>query len=447
MRSSHLVEIRDQKRVFDDFFKVDEVIVSHQQKNGKMSDGQRRLIFERGDAVAILPYNYDTHSVTVVDQFRVPALMARRRDNPATTLGWITETVAGMIGDDETPEEAIIRETKEEIGYQITNPEPICTFFSSPGGTSERIFLYFASVTDADKVGEGGGVKDEDIRVLERPAHELFAQLAEGKIEDPKLAIAAYWLQERLRKVEPLKHSRMRFKLKGGPERIIGYHTGSIENVKDVSAWVNSENTNMMMDRFLGKSVSATVRFLGANKDGGNVVDDTIQDSLRSVMGERARVPIGEVLVTESGMLWSDNKVERIFHVATVDGTPGKGFGGGTTPAKLAECVTEVLKRAHRENTSLLRYARNKVFGWLLGEKHLDSILFPMMGAGDAGLQIETVAEALIPAALDYFSNNPKSSLKEVYFLAFRSREKSACERVFRRHCDGKEKTLERLGP
>jgi hypothetical protein len=46
-----------------------------------------RLVFERGDAVAALLYEPDTHTVIMVDQFRVPTLIARRRDNPATTDG------------------------------------------------------------------------------------------------------------------------------------------------------------------------------------------------------------------------------------------------------------------------------------------------------------------------------------------------------------------------
>src|SRR5262245_21102407 len=135
---------------------------------------------------------------------KVPALIARRRDNPATTDGWIMEAVAGMIDIGETAEEAIIRETLEETGYRISKPELICKFFSSPGGTSERIFLYFSEVREADRIGEGGGVPGEDVRVVRRSTHELFAQLERCQIEDPKLAIAAYWLQGHIGRVKAL---------------------------------------------------------------------------------------------------------------------------------------------------------------------------------------------------------------------------------------------------
>jgi nudix-type nucleoside diphosphatase (YffH/AdpP family) len=204
MPGTRKVEIRKQTRLFDDFFKVDEIVVAHEQRDGMMSSDQRRLVFERGDTVAAVLYEPDTQTVIMVDQFKVPTLIARRRDNPATTDGWITEAVAGMIDPGETAEEAIIRETLEETGYRISKPELICKFFSSPGGTSERVFLYFSEVSEVDRVGEGGGVPGEDVRVVRRSAHELFAQLEKRQIEDPKLAIGAYWLQTHISRTNQL---------------------------------------------------------------------------------------------------------------------------------------------------------------------------------------------------------------------------------------------------
>ncbi len=189
--------IARQQRLFDDFFKIDELLVTHRQIDGTTSSVQRRLVFERGDSVAVLLFNRDRRTVVLVEQFKAPALIARRRDDPATTDGWLVEPLAGMIDTGEAPEAAAIRETLEETGYRIREPELIGRFFVSPGGTSERVFLYFAEVGDADRVGMGGGIDDEDIKVLEIGLEELFEQLARGLIEDAKLAIGAYWLQNR----------------------------------------------------------------------------------------------------------------------------------------------------------------------------------------------------------------------------------------------------------
>jgi ADP-ribose pyrophosphatase len=424
MPGSLKAEIQKQTRLFDDFFKIDEVLVSHERRDGTMSPSERRLIFERGDSVAVMLYNPDTHAVVMVNQFKVPALIARRRDNPAATDGWITEAIAGMIDGGETAEEAVIRETLEETGYKIEKPELICKFFSSPGGTSERIFLYFAQVSEADRIGKGGGLEGEDVRVVQRSAHELFEQLEKKQIEDPKLAIAAYWLQDHIRRMKPLKPETMKFAIKDKPDRIVGYKTGTIEDVRGVSIWVNSENTDMMMDRFIGKTVSAKIRYLGANKEEDSVLDDTIQESLRGVVGERAHVKIGTVLVTESGMLFGSHQVERIFHVATVEGGPGSGVKAD--PDKLKHCVERVLSRVEQENRKLPRIVR---------KRFLTTIVFPMLGAGDGGLSIESVAESLIPVAIDYLRNNPNPSLQEIYFLAFKSRDRSACDRVLEAFC------------
>ena len=57
MNASRRVEISSQKRLFDDFFKIDELIVVHQRYDGSMSGVERRLVFERGDAVAVLLFD------------------------------------------------------------------------------------------------------------------------------------------------------------------------------------------------------------------------------------------------------------------------------------------------------------------------------------------------------------------------------------------------------
>jgi len=43
----------------------------------------------------------------LVEQFRVPSLIGRRRDDATTTNGWITEVIAGMINENKTAEDAI----------------------------------------------------------------------------------------------------------------------------------------------------------------------------------------------------------------------------------------------------------------------------------------------------------------------------------------------------
>jgi hypothetical protein len=63
----------------------------------------------------------------------------------------------------------------------------ICKFFSSPGGTSERIFLYFAKVSESDRPGKGGGLADEDIKVVQIGVKDLFDRIAANVAKLPEL--------------------------------------------------------------------------------------------------------------------------------------------------------------------------------------------------------------------------------------------------------------------
>jgi len=155
------VEIKEKKRLFDDFFKIDEVLLSHERFDGQMSPFMRRLSFERGDSVAALLWNKESQKLILTHQFRYPTV----EKGP----GWITEIVAGVLGKDEEPEDAIRREILEETGYDAKVIDYISTFYVSPGGSSERIILYSAEVTNKDKISKGGGVvsEHEDIQVKE----------------------------------------------------------------------------------------------------------------------------------------------------------------------------------------------------------------------------------------------------------------------------------------
>jgi ADP-ribose pyrophosphatase len=185
------VEIARRAIVFDDFFQIEEAHLRHEQFDGTMSETVRRLSFERGDGVAALVVNVEAQTVLLVEQFRYPTL--KRGD------GWIVEVIAGMLEPDEAPEACIRREILEETGYRVRALRHLSTFYTSPGGTSERIFLFYGEVTDAEKVAQGGGAahEGEDIRVLAMPFGEVWDALDAGRFQDAKTLIALMWLRDR----------------------------------------------------------------------------------------------------------------------------------------------------------------------------------------------------------------------------------------------------------
>jgi nudix-type nucleoside diphosphatase (YffH/AdpP family) len=428
--------VHSRKRLLDDFFKVDELVISHQKADHSWSEQKRTLIFERGDAAAVLLYNSDTDHVVLVRQFRAPTLDKGLGGQIGPGDGWIVEAIAGMIPDNEKPEKTAVRETQEETGYVISEDDltSVATYFASPGGATERIFLYFAEVKGPDRSQTDGGVGAEDTEIIHVSSKEVFDWLDDNQIEDSKLAIGAGWLRERLTKKkaarqrqhsEPLTSKTVEYGMESNSSLIIGYKTGSIENVKGVDIWVNSENEDMIMDRFTGRSISATIRWLGAEKDvDDNATEDTIANALTRALQHVQHVKIGTIVETTAGEL-ERNGVKRLYHVASVRGEgPGRGFRAELPD--LGRCVRNVLQRVDRKN----RHPWTRLRSTVSQRSIKRSVLFPMIGAGAGGLELDDVAAELIRAAFDFFQQHDDTEVRQVYFLAFTKRHKDACEKA-----------------
>ena len=182
------VDIISRETVFDDFFKIEAAMVRYQRFDGQMSPPVRRLNFVRGDSVAAVLYDERGGSVILVNQFKYPTCMHGS--------GWITELVAGIVSDDEDPASAIRREILEETGYRVESLEHLTTFYVSPGGSSERVWLYLALVDAASKIGAGGGIpsEGEDIEVIEMSLPEAWQAVQQGRIADAKTVVGLMWL-------------------------------------------------------------------------------------------------------------------------------------------------------------------------------------------------------------------------------------------------------------
>jgi nudix-type nucleoside diphosphatase (YffH/AdpP family) len=187
----HKVQIQQKKRILDDFFKVEEVHLRYERFDGQMSPVVRRLNFERGDSVAAIIFDPKSQHILLVNQFKYPAYEKGQ--------GWITETVAGMLDEDESPESAARREVEEETGYKVLKLEHISTFYVSPGGSSERIILYYAEVEETNKIKAGGGLagENEDIMTVELSLAEALQQIQSGEIADAKTIVGILWLHNR----------------------------------------------------------------------------------------------------------------------------------------------------------------------------------------------------------------------------------------------------------
>jgi nudix-type nucleoside diphosphatase (YffH/AdpP family) len=185
-----IVVIHRRNRLFDDIFRIDEVEVTHSRLDGQgFIRNARRLSFERGDSAAALVHNVETDTVVLTEQFRLPTY----EKGP----GWMIEAIAGAIDAGETPEQCIRREMMEELGFRAGPLEVISAFYASPGGSSERIFLFYAPVRSADLVAPsaaGLAEQQEDIKRISIPRADFIQNCIAGQYVDAKLLIAGLWL-------------------------------------------------------------------------------------------------------------------------------------------------------------------------------------------------------------------------------------------------------------
>jgi nudix-type nucleoside diphosphatase (YffH/AdpP family) len=184
------VEILELKEVFRKaIFVMMQARLRHEKFDGSMSPEITRLSLERGDAVAAIMYNPLNDTILLIELFRYPSY-AKTQD------GWLTEIPAGMIENSEAPADAMRREIEEETGYRVDKLQEIFEFFPSPGGSSERIFIYFSRINPAQHVGAGGGMakENEDIRTIYVTVDDALKLLDGQKIKDGKTIIALQWL-------------------------------------------------------------------------------------------------------------------------------------------------------------------------------------------------------------------------------------------------------------
>ena len=181
-------EVVSKETVYNGFFRLEKYRLKHTLFQGGWSNELTRELFRRGNCVAVLLYDPVRDEVVLIEQFRVGAILQAER-------AWLMEIVAGAIEEGETAEEVALRESVEEAGCEIQELKVINEFFTTPGGASEWITLFYGRV-DTSCVGGIHGLdhEDEDIRVTAVKFDEVYQMLEQGNIESAIPIIAIQWL-------------------------------------------------------------------------------------------------------------------------------------------------------------------------------------------------------------------------------------------------------------
>jgi len=183
------VKIIRREDLYKRFFRAEKIVLQHKLFAGGWGKEIGRELFVRGEAVAVILYDPVHDLIGMVEQFRIGALA--EPNGP-----WCYEVVAGILENNESPEEVARRELIEEANISPNQLLYICNFLPSPGGSNEKIHLY-CGLCDLTQAGGIFGLPEEgeDIQVHVLAAEEVFAELLKGRFNNAAALIGLQWLQ------------------------------------------------------------------------------------------------------------------------------------------------------------------------------------------------------------------------------------------------------------
>ncbi|MFI3210600.1 MAG: NUDIX hydrolase [Peptostreptococcaceae bacterium] len=146
---------------------------------------QKREIIEHGGVVAVVAIN-ENKEVVLIKQFR----------KAIEKVIW--EIPAGKIESGETPKETALRELKEETGYIANNIRLIHKFYTTPGFSNQKIYLYLA--TDISKSNSELEIS-EDIETFTMDFDKAYEMVVKNEIEDAKSSIGLLFSKKLIKEI------------------------------------------------------------------------------------------------------------------------------------------------------------------------------------------------------------------------------------------------------
>lgn len=181
-------QITERKPLYEGVFKVEELTIEMDKHEGG-TQTLKRLLFERGDAIAILGYDPVRDEVVLINEMRTGMLSAG--DYPFSD-----SVPAAMIGKGEDVLKAAENRLERETGVKLQDANVIHKgAFVSSGGTSERIVLVAGTVDSSTAAGiHGRPEKGEDIKTVVMKSDDFIARAEDGSLKDMKSLAFAFWL-------------------------------------------------------------------------------------------------------------------------------------------------------------------------------------------------------------------------------------------------------------
>lgn len=143
---------------------------------------EERQVIRHPCGVAVLAYDPVRRVAMVIQQTRTAALLLK--------LPALMEVVAGVVDDEDLVANAR-REAFEEAGLELHDLTHVGCVIMNPSTSTETVDLFLAEYSPADRVGDGGGLEEENERIVVREAglNELWTELATANPADAKTVL------------------------------------------------------------------------------------------------------------------------------------------------------------------------------------------------------------------------------------------------------------------
>lgn len=160
----------------DGEYKYKGIIVNVRMDNARLFNGKtvKREVVEHPGGVTVLPVDSDGNCY-MVRQYRYPIGQS------------MLEAPAGKLEYGEEPESCGLRELSEETGFNCGRLIDMGKFYTSPGISSECLYIYLALDLSA---GETHPDEDELLNIEKIPLKKLADMVMAGEIQDGKTATA-----------------------------------------------------------------------------------------------------------------------------------------------------------------------------------------------------------------------------------------------------------------
>ena len=180
-------KILHKKIIHNGFFKMNEVTLKYQKYDGSWSNEVKRELFGGAQVSAVLPYDPLSKKIVLIQQFR-PGTISKEGNN------YLDEIVAGIIDQNEKPEDAAKRECLEETGCKVNKLTSIQGYFPAPGSSESFYHLFLAEVVAPSKeIIRGLESENEDILVKSYNFEEVKEKIKNKEILNGITLVALQW--------------------------------------------------------------------------------------------------------------------------------------------------------------------------------------------------------------------------------------------------------------